>query len=45
MSVVEQQSVRVPAERLLVLGGLLRGRAWAGSDLRIARVLLHRDVG
>jgi hypothetical protein len=43
--VVEQESVRIPAERLLVLGGLLRGRSGAGSDLSVAWVLLHRDVG
>jgi hypothetical protein len=45
LSVVEQQSARVPAEGLLVLGGLLRSRARRRSDLRIAWVLLHADVG
>jgi hypothetical protein len=41
---MEQQAARVPAERLLVLGGLLSSRAGGRSDLCIARVLLHVDV-
>ena len=42
---VEQQSAHIPAEWLLLLGGLLRGGAGSSSDLGISWALLHADVG
>jgi hypothetical protein len=44
-SVVEQQSAHIPAEWLLLLGGLLRGGSGSSSDLGISWALLHADVG
>jgi transcriptional regulator with GAF, ATPase, and Fis domain len=44
-AVVVQQGTRVPAEWLLVLGGLLRSCPGSGDDLGISRALLHRSVG
>src|SRR6478609_572567 len=43
--VVEQQGADIPAEWLLLLGGLLRGGAGGSSDLGIALALLHGCVG
>ena len=45
MLVVEQQGAHIPAEWLLLLGGLVRGGAGSCSDLGIARALLHVDIG
>jgi hypothetical protein len=42
--VVEEQSAHVPAEWLLILGGLLRDRTGSSSDLGVSRALLHRCV-
>ena len=38
---VKFQGAHIPTERLLRLGGLLRGPAWRSGDLDIARALLH----
>jgi hypothetical protein len=43
--VVEQQGAHIPAEWLLLSGGLFRGGAGASSDLGIALALLHGCVG
>ena len=40
-SVVEQQGAHIPAEWLLQLGSVLRGRAGHSGDLGIARGLIH----
>ena len=40
--VVEEQGAHIPAEWLLVLGGLLRGCPGSSDDLGVSRALLHR---
>ncbi|MDT5301987.1 MAG: hypothetical protein QOG79_5229 [Mycobacterium sp.] len=43
--VVEYQGARIPAEWLLVLGGLLRGCPGCRGDFGVARALAHGGVG